>query len=213
MEPITNAGLERGDRVLQDHWGKEGVVTGFTGHGFRVVFDDGTVSDGQRLNCPSPYTRVHKLAGGKMPELLIGAMEANAAAKRDLDQIERQRAQELKGLEEERIVAELKALYPNAKQDGSPWARAAANIRMELKARFPGQKFSVTSESYANGCSVNVRWTGGPERGEVESIANKYQLGTFDGMQDMYIDDNSARANAISRVLGEAKFVFCSRRD
>jgi hypothetical protein len=65
-------------------------------------------------------------------------------------------------------------------------AACAAAIRQELKEKYPGVKFSVTSETYSMGNSVSIDWTDGPEYEEVNSIVSGYQYGHFDGMTDCY---------------------------
>lgn len=110
-------------------------------------------------------------------------------------------------------VARLKALYPWAKPDGklSPHARAAANIREELRRAYPGIKFSVKSESYSGGNSVDVYWVMGPTTKEVDAIIQKYKDGHFDGMQDMHVYDDSVEHAAVEVVLGSVKYVFGHR--
>lgn len=80
----------------------------------------------------------------------------------------------------------------------------AANIRIELKLAFPGQKFSVRKAHH--GC-VNVRWTDGPTEGQVKTITDKYQPGYFDGMTDCY----EYRRSAFSDMFGEVRFLFTDR--
>ena len=58
-------------------------------------------------------------------------------------------------------------------------------VRSALKAAFPGVKFSVRSDSYSGGASINVTWTDGPTEKAVEAISNRYQGCDFDGMQDL----------------------------
>ena len=58
-------------------------------------------------------------------------------------------------------------------------------IRGELRAGFPGVKFSVRSKSYAGGSSIDVGWTDGPTTGEVDAIVKRYEGATFDGMRDL----------------------------
>lgn len=68
-------------------------------------------------------------------------------------------------------------------------AQVAALIKAELKAKFPTTKFSVRSESYSGGNSVNVNYDKGtnvPDIKEVEKIAYKFNSGYFDGMTDSY---------------------------
>lgn len=70
-------------------------------------------------------------------------------------------------------------------------AQAAAAIREELKTKFKGVKFSVTSDNFSMGNSVDIRWTDGPTEDEVSAISGKYQYGHFNGMEDIYEYSNS----------------------
>ncbi len=80
---------------------------------------------------------------------------------------------------------------------------AAQCIRADLKAAFPGTKFSVRKGAGSRD-SVTVSWNLGPTNEAVSTIANKYQAGHFDGMTDSYEYDRSRPANAV-------RFVFCDR--
>lgn len=86
---------------------------------------------------------------------------------------------------------------------------AARNIRKELKKKFPGVKFSVTSESYSMGDNVNVKWQDGPTIKQVESITDKYSRGSFNSMEDIYEDDKEGRA--FTSVFGGTKYLFTDR--
>jgi hypothetical protein len=87
----------------------------------------------------------------------------------------------------------------------SQQAQAAKLIRKELKAAFPGIKFSVTSEGYSMGDNVNISWTNGPTCSQVKEISDKYQYGHFDGMTDCYEYSNNRND------LPQSKFVFTNR--
>jgi hypothetical protein len=85
----------------------------------------------------------------------------------------------------------------------------AKEVRTALKAAFPGQKFSVRSDSYSGGASIRVRWTDGPARRDVERVAKEFAGATFDGMIDL-------KSYHTSEFKGEqvhwgADFVFCDR--
>jgi tRNA A37 threonylcarbamoyladenosine dehydratase len=80
---------------------------------------------------------------------------------------------------------------------------AAKLIRAELKASFPGIKFSVRSSVYSMGSSIDVRWTMGPTEKAVEAIVGKYQDGYFDGMDDSY--------KCVEGRIGGAKHVTVDR--
>jgi len=84
-------------------------------------------------------------------------------------------------------------------------AQAAKLIRAELKNAFPNIKFSVRSDYFSGGSSVDIRWTDGPKTDEVEAITRKYQYGHFNGMEDIYEYSNSRDD------LPQAKYVQTAR--
>lgn len=61
----------------------------------------------------------------------------------------------------------------------------AALMRAQLKAQFPGTKFSVRSKSYSGGASIDVSYTGGPSLDLVEPVVHSYQGADFDGSIDL----------------------------
>lgn len=87
----------------------------------------------------------------------------------------------------------------------SSHAATSAAIKAELKANFSGVKFSVTSEDFAGGNSVNISWNDGPTVKQVEEFTSKYQYGHFNGMEDMY--ENTNRRDDIP----QAKYISESR--
>lgn len=60
----------------------------------------------------------------------------------------------------------------------------AAHLRKELKAKWPQVSWSVTT---SHGSSLNIQWTDGPARAEVEVLADPLRGADWDGHQDMYI--------------------------
>ena len=132
----------------------------------------------------------------------------------DRDNEQRQIQQQAHNAELARIVDELKLKYPWAKtrdDSMSRQARAAANLRKELAIAFPNTNFSVRSDSASMTNSVNYRWTLGPTAKAVAAIADKYEYGRFDGMQDLAFNDTSAFGEAVEQILGRAKYVSGSR--
>lgn len=125
----------------------------------------------------------------------------------------RKEASRKRATEVERIADELRVKYPWASEGehSHDHVRAAKNIRKELKLAFPGVKFSVRSDSFSMGNSVDVSWSNGPTSKAVEEIIGKYQYGHFDGMEDIYRDNNSAFSSAVGIVLGQAKYVHGHR--
>lgn len=94
-----------------------------------------------------------------------------------------------------------------AKGYTSQHAGAAAAIKAELKAAFPGIKFSVTSDSFSMGDSVHITWTDGPTSEEVKAISGKYQYGHFNGMEDIYENTNSRDDIPQSKYVSESRSI------
>lgn len=63
-------------------------------------------------------------------------------------------------------------------------AETAKLVRQALKESFPGTKFSVRSDTYSGGASIDIRYTDGPARALVEAIADQFKGAYFDGMID-----------------------------
>lgn len=64
-------------------------------------------------------------------------------------------------------------------------AETAKIIRGELKKRFPGQKFSVRSDVYSMGASIDVRWENGVSLTAVGEVVKTYESSGFDGSIDL----------------------------
>lgn len=58
-------------------------------------------------------------------------------------------------------------------------------IRIALKRAFPGVKFSIRSNRYSGGSSIDVRWTDGPIVSGVRAVTGNYTGGGFDGSIDL----------------------------
>lgn len=93
----------------------------------------------------------------------------------------------------------------------SDHATGAASIKAELSKAFPGIKFRVRSSSFSMGDDITVHWEFGPTTKEVEAITNKYQEGSFDGMQDLYEYDHNKGREHFRMEHGGAKYVSASR--
>ena len=73
----------------------------------------------------------------------------------------------------------------------SSQAAAAKMIRKTLKTVFPSTTFSVTSDSFAGGDSIDIGWTDGPTTDMVEAVTSRHEYGHFDGMIDLYEYSNT----------------------
>ncbi len=96
------------------------------------------------------------------------------------------------------------ATQTETKKPATAHAQVAKLIRADLKAAFPGMKFSVRSESFSMGDAVTVSWTNGPAVGQVSAVVDKYQAGDFDGMTDSYNFRTDAPKVSV-------KFVSCNQ--
>jgi hypothetical protein len=66
-------------------------------------------------------------------------------------------------------------------------AETAKLVRAALKKKFPGVKFSVRSDVYSMGASIDISWVLGPTSEEVDKVGKQYASASFDGMIDMEI--------------------------
>ena len=66
-------------------------------------------------------------------------------------------------------------------------ADTAKLIRVALKKAFPGIKFSVVSDVYSGGASIDIGWVLGPTTSEVDKVGKQYSSADFDGSIDMEV--------------------------
>jgi|GEM_PF-1753200 len=111
----------------------------------------------------------------------------------------------------EKAKAELIKEYPYLVKKPSALSDrilATRNLRIELERAFPGHKFSITSETFSGGDSIDVRWEDGALYDDVNKIVKKYQEGHFDGMTDMYEYSNKPFCS----LFGGTKYTNSSRK-
>ena len=65
-------------------------------------------------------------------------------------------------------------------------ALTASKIKKRLTALYPKVKFSVRSDIFSGGDSVDIRWTDGPTSDAVHLITREYQHGSYDSMAEIY---------------------------
>lgn len=94
--------------------------------------------------------------------------------------------------------------YAHLSQEKKGAVQVTGNLRRELKAAWPGVKFSVRKRGYD---SVSVNWTDGPTEEQVKTITGKYRDSYFDGMQDMSVSCSSP----FNEVYGGVGYVFVDR--
>jgi hypothetical protein len=88
-------------------------------------------------------------------------------------------------------------------------AETAKLLRQALKESFPGVKFSVRSDTYSGGASIDIRWTDGPNAKQVEAVSGQFEGAYFDGM----IDYKGSRYGLLDgkQVHFGADFIFENR--
>ena len=93
-------------------------------------------------------------------------------------------------------------------------AECSKMVRKALKNAFPGHKFSVKTDRYSGGSSVDVNWTDGPTLEEVQKVAKRFEGASFDGMVDLKSHHDSLLSNedgSVERVSFGADYVICQR--
>lgn len=144
----------------------------------------------------------------------IAAFIAAATERQAREAIERKQAAEKAATDRaQRSAAAIQAhpyLVPLAQGEYASAKAGAANLRRHLKHAFPGIKFSVRSDTFSGGDSIDIKWAMGPTVKEVEAISNRYQEGHFNGMEDIYEHDHE---NVWPAFFGGAKYVNACRED
>ncbi|MFT2794021.1 LPD29 domain-containing protein [Serratia sp. T13T92] len=94
--------------------------------------------------------------------------------------------------------------YSRLSQEQKGVAQVTANIRKELKAAYPGVKFSVRVRHTD---SVTVIWTDGPKEDDIKTIVGKYRVGHFNSMEDIY----EYCETPFNKVYGGVSYLFTNR--
>lgn len=181
-----------------------GSLSGVVSYGgnatFDIAFESGTIS--RRL----PESILHGRQWSIFPEI-----KPAEEVKRIVEHAEaEERRQELeRGAEEQQYRAECQRMksapeYVALSQEKKGAVQVTGNIRKELKAKFPGVKFSVRKRSYD---SVSVNWTDGPTEDQIKEITLKYRDSYFDDMQDMSVSCLSP----FNEIYGGVGYVFVDR--
>jgi len=108
-------------------------------------------------------------------------------------------------------LAELRAKYPWAKQDGSDHARLAANLKQLLGGIFPGVQFYAKSEVASMMTAVRLSWTNGPTEKQVAEHTSDAAYGHFNGMDDSFNHAQGAYGDAWRQHFGQTKYFTASR--
>jgi Large polyvalent protein associated domain 29 len=215
LVPLEAASLPVGQKLtLKSRWGSEEYIVETAGkanaYGQRVTcLEDGheqavTMENGQLSD------------GWMLGEILSGIDTADAcrAARATGADLKRKAEAAAKEKTAARVVekAKLLAEFPWLERlDGTKRAHSlgSKNLKKELARAFPGIEFTVRSDTFSGGDSIDVGWTLGPKTEDVKRISDKYAEGSFNGMEDIY----EASHNQWPELFGGAKYVMEQRSE
>jgi len=177
------------------------MMTGGGSH-FDIVFDNGTTSRGlPECILRGVQWRIYEdiVSAAEIADMLKFAGSEDERKKLEADAAAKKFAAEVEALRSDPRYSKLKKTG-----DGDGGGKlVASNLRIELKAAFPGVKFTVRSDYN----SVRIGWIDGPTTDAVKEFTGKYEAGHFDGMDDSYHYSRSPFTN----VYGSAKYIFENR--
>lgn len=94
-------------------------------------------------------------------------------------------------------------------------SEASKAIRSLLKNKYPQTKFSVKYNSYAGGDNISVSYVFGQPLNEIEQLLKGYEMGSFNGMEDIYEFHKEDRivetAHGQAKLDGGVKYVHVSK--
>lgn len=161
--------------------------------------ENGSIGIGSMVPAPG----IEDLTDERLAELVEIGKRNREQEKREAEEAARAR-EELK-----RKLAREYSYLPNKRNDGYlRTAQVAQNLRVELKRKFPGVKFSVRSSTFSGGDSIDVWYSDGPAAAKVEEIVDRYQDSHADFESGDYWDYDPS---AFNDVFGGAKYTSCQR--
>lgn len=192
----------------------------FSFHGKPVAVSVISLTDGvisytfSRLDIPHAMTVDHdnvarRFGWEKLDQVLsltelCQRREAEKSAK-DFQAAAENRMKEVTAQETETAASNDK--YKNlvtASQEPFESKRASKNIRILLKENFKGTKFSVRMR---DATCINVTWTDGPTKAEVEALIKQFQIGTVDSFSECY----EYNETGFNKLYGGIKYLFTER--
>ena len=120
---------------------------------------------------------------------------------------EKNRAEDERKRAREEVIKKYGAIFdqPSGKYSTDA-VLVAKHIRQDLASAFPGQKFSVRKTDYS---TIQIEWTDGPTREEVEQIAGKHErICVRDRWNDDLWEHNDT---AFTSVFGGVDYLFYYR--
>lgn len=223
-------GIQRNKRV-HIHKGTKVLGVGYLGHEqWFVVCDDnmnaveicnGDPADVDKYDLDRYYSPMHTLSEETAPiseKFGIGFYydESDEIVSDEIIEKSLQRAENLERLRKQ-IEEEKANEYENSKKslleyyhylerctDKYDHKIVGKNLRILLKTKFPGVKFSIRKEGYD---CYRIRWTGGPTEEEVNPWVNLFKTGRFDGYTDYHYSEDTP----FTDLFGGVDYIFTYR--
>jgi hypothetical protein len=172
---------------------------------FDVALEDGRLIRGMYVSSIGESGGCRfRLVEGMVSEEEIAGLLAGVALKKASDEAaEKAKNEAFAAAKAVALEAGLKlGLIPEDKfrEMGKRGSAAASNMRAELKAA--GIKARVKQDGYS---AINVYVAKAEEKEAASAIADKYEDGYFDGMQDMHV----SVPNPWGSAFGQVDYVFC----
>lgn len=91
--------------------------------------------------------------------------------------------------------------------------KSSSLLKKYLSSKY-GVKFTVKTDKYSMGSSLNIDWVLGPSRKMIDAEVGRLQYGDFDGMVDMYNYRDDAETGMVidGWKIETQKYVFANQR-
>lgn len=180
-----------------------------------ISITDGVISyTFSRLDIPHRMTIKHEKVASrfgweKLDRVLsLAELRMRRVAENAADKFQEQAEMRMKEItEQEAEKAASNDKYKNLvteSQEPFECKRASKNIRILLKENFKGTKFSVRTRDAA---CINVCWTDGPTKAEVDELINQFQIGAVDSFSECY----EYNQTGFNKLYGGIKYLFTER--
>jgi hypothetical protein len=169
------------------------TITEITDHGTSSVTPmfTGPVNPGAAPALLAIKAKYNATVTGANYSAIVAEIQAATAKLSETRPVEDRRTTAEERAERARIVAEgdakraaVSAHKATLKRHEYGLAETSRAVKQVLSTLFPGTTFSVRSDSYSMGNSIDASWKDGPTEKQVTPILNVFQRSWFDGMDD-----------------------------
>lgn len=120
-------------------------------------------------------------------------------------------------MQDDPVLAKYPTLLTKEKwgKEISTLALASKNVRLLLKEHFPKVKFSVKSDRFSGGSSIDVRWDrwpDAPKDEDVQKIIVAFSYGTYSTYDESFDYDRDPEREAFRKAFGSVKYIHAQSR-